>query len=92
MKDEGKYKFVSEDTWNNRVLSLIEEEGKYFKCTGQRIRFGNYTKGTSQVLYKEKENNNIFTIESEFANKAKNENFGSRTMNYSNFLTFETLK
>ena len=70
----GNYKYVSVDPGCNRPLSMIDENNNYYKYSGCRRRFENYSKRTNQIILNEKKKNNIIKKETELSK------FNSKTL------------
>jgi len=61
--DKTKYKYVGLDPGYNSVISMVDENNVFYKYSGCRRRYENYTKRSNQIILKEKKKNNIIEKE-----------------------------
>ena len=79
---DDKYKLVALDPGVNRIASIIDEKNNFYKYSGCRRRFENYSKRSNQIIQNEKEKNNIISKETELSK------FNSRTLKIEEYKKF----
>jgi hypothetical protein len=81
-----KYKLVSLDPGKIRLITMIDENNKFFKYTACRRRFETYTKRSNAIILQEKQRNGIIQKETELSN------YKSNTFSTTDFKQFITKK
>jgi hypothetical protein len=79
---DTNYKLVALDPGVNRIASIIDEKNNFYKYSGCRRRFENYSKRSKQIIQNEKEKNNIIAKETELSK------FNSRTLKIDEYKKF----
>ena len=79
---DDKYKYVGLDPGINRIVSIIDEDNNFYKYSGCRRRFENYSKRSKQIIQNEKEKNNIIAKETELSK------FNSKTLKIEEYKKF----
>ena len=65
--DKTKYKYIGLDPGYNLVIYMVDENNVFYKYSGCRRRYENYTKRSNQIILKEKKKNNIIEKETELS-------------------------
>jgi hypothetical protein len=65
--DNTKYKYVGLDPGVNSIINMVDDKNVFYKYSGCRRRYENYTKRSNQIILKEKKKYNIIEKETELS-------------------------